>query len=316
MTKVAAITMIKDECDVIELFVKINSRSVDHIFILDHNSKDGTLEILMHMKAHGYPLTIFKYDSLDYNQGVMLTTLARQVSASNEYNYIVPLDADEFICTPSGTFAEAVAKEVPPDGVGTIAWNTYVPIHGEYYNAQAPLYEVFRKCRKEPNQIYKVIIPNEVAKVCIIGMGSHQIAINGQAVQGSLVTPVLQHLPVRSIEQITAKALVGAHQISILPGRSKSTGSHWDDLAQKIRANNHRLSRHDMLGLAFNYASDLSQSVDESAVDESAPRVGTAEDRIELQEQARINILRKFDLFTGTLCAEILALRQARDATL
>ncbi len=57
-TKVAAITMIKDECDIIELFVRINSRSVDHIFVIDHDSKDGTQEILLRLKAQGFPLTI------------------------------------------------------------------------------------------------------------------------------------------------------------------------------------------------------------------------------------------------------------------
>lgn len=313
-TKVAAITMIKDECDIIELFVRINSRSLDHIFVIDHDSKDGTQEILLRLKAQGFPLTIYKHESSDFQQAIMLTTLCRQVAATNEYDYIVPLDADEFIYTPGGiSFAQALDEQVPKDGCGLMAWITYVPTGGDYYGSKAPLYEVFRKRSKEPEQFYKVIIPNEPGKSCIIAEGNHFISVNGQWLQGPVITPLLQHVPVRSVEQITAKALIGARRLSIKVGRSKTQTAHWDHMADKIRAADYRLAHSDMLAMAFLYAGDLSQDHDSTAVDESAPHVGNPDDQILFADLSRINLIKKFDQFAANLCAEIRATRGIQD---
>lgn len=309
-TKVAAITMIKDECDIIELFVRINSRCVDHIYVIDHDSKDGTQEILLRLKAQGFPLTIYKHESSDFQQAIMLTTLCRQVAATNDYDYIVPLDADEFIHTPNGQdFRQALDEQVPKDGCGLMAWVTYVPTGGDYYGSKAPLYDVFRKRAKEPEQFYKVVIPNEPGKTCIIAEGSHFISVNNQWLQGPVITPVLQHVPVRSVDQITAKSLIGARRLSIKVGRSKTQTAHWDHMAEKIRAANYRLPHSEMLAMAFLYAGDLSQDCDHSAIDETAPRVGNPDDQILFADLSRINILMKFDQFAASLCGEIRATR-------
>lgn len=44
--KIAAVSMVRNECDIIELFLKINLRHLDFILVIDHNSDDGTTEIL------------------------------------------------------------------------------------------------------------------------------------------------------------------------------------------------------------------------------------------------------------------------------
>ena len=44
--KIAAISIVKNEADIIELFVKINSRICDHMYIVDGSSDDGTFEML------------------------------------------------------------------------------------------------------------------------------------------------------------------------------------------------------------------------------------------------------------------------------
>jgi glycosyltransferase involved in cell wall biosynthesis len=305
--------MVKDECDIIELFVKINSRSVNHIFVLDHDSKDGTLQILLRLKAQGYPLSLFRHDSSDFHQAVMLSHLARQVSATNEYDFIIPLDADEFIYTPSGNFGQIIAEQVPKDGSGLIPWVTYVPTGGVYYASNAPLYEVFRKRSKEPEQFYKAIIPNELAKNCMIAEGNHFVSVNGQWVPGTIVSALLQHVPVRSVDQITAKSLIGSRRLSIKVGRGINETVHWDHMAEKIRRSNYQLAQSDMMSMAISYAGDMSQDVGMSAVDESAPRIGNADDTITYSDLSRINLLQKFDLFAASLCHTIRESRGMKD---
>lgn len=307
-TRIAAITMIKDECDIIELYVKVNLRSVDHIYILDHNSQDSTLDILLRLREQGLPISLYRYDSLDYNQGAMLTLLAKQVAATNEYDYIISVDADEFIYSPTGNFRQEVGEQVPQHTCGRMRWVTYVPAVGAYHDAKAPLYEVFRQRSKEPKQHYKVVIPNELAKVCTISMGSHLIQIDGQWTDGVPITPVLQHLPVRSVEQIMAKTLVGSNQVSILPGRTQAQASHWDLMANQIRAANYQVGHADMLNLAYLYAAE-GQATEPPSFDDTAPRVGGPDDVMTMPELARINLVRKFDLFSASLCKEINKLR-------
>ncbi|MGH6648334.1 glycosyltransferase family 2 protein [Aquabacterium sp.] len=313
-TKIAIITMVKDECDIIELFVKVNSRSVDHIFVLDHNSQDGTQQILLAMQAHGYPLTIFKHESADFQQAVLLSTLARKVAATNVYDFIIPLDGDEFIHTPEGTLAEVLNEQIPADGSGLLPWVTYIPTHGDYLTAKAPLYEVFRKRSKEPDQVYKVVIRNEHAKNCVIAEGNHWVFIDGEMVEGTVLTSVLQHVPVRSVEQIKAKALLGSRRLSIKVGRHKEEqGVHWDRMAEKIRAADYHLSPEEMLNMAFLYVAKPHQESDELSIDEDAPRIGLAKDEIELRDMSRINLTKKFDQFMGDLCAELRKVRGIGD---
>lgn len=46
MTRVAAICMVRNECDIIESFVRHNSAIFDYIYFLNHHSSDTTVEIL------------------------------------------------------------------------------------------------------------------------------------------------------------------------------------------------------------------------------------------------------------------------------
>jgi len=113
LKKIAAISMVKDECDIIELFVKINSRTFDQIFVVDHASRDGTLDILLAMKQMGYPVSISRYDHPDFQQALVLSYLARQIANTNEFSYIVPLDADEFLSVSKDELVSVLITDCP-----------------------------------------------------------------------------------------------------------------------------------------------------------------------------------------------------------
>ncbi|MGE5451836.1 MAG: glycosyltransferase family 2 protein [Acidobacteriota bacterium] len=309
--KLAAIAMVKDECDIIELFVKINCRSFDHIYIIDHNSQDGTLEILLTLKAHGFPITIYKYESTDFQQAILLTNLARQIAATEAYRYIVPLDADEFFSCHQAELIQAFDKEIPADGCGVLRWITYGPTSTDYYQSNAPLYELFRARSHETQQRYKVVIPNEVAKTCLIGEGNHAVRASMESpwLTGPVLSVPLQHVPIRSPDQITAKALIGSMTLSIKKTRGKNEGGHWDDLTNKLVANRYQLSFDDLTGFVDHYAGTPQEGV--ALYDDQAPRIGLPTDRIDLTAQARINLIQKLHQFGQRLCASI---RQTQSA--
>ena len=311
-SSVAAISMVKNECDIIELFIKINARVFDHIFVVDHSSSDGTHEILKALVGEGYPLTIGRYEKLDFEQAGVLTRLARDLAASKAFDYIVPLDADEFVYCPQGTFAEILRAEMPPSGCGQMAWKTYVPIIGRYFHSRAPLYENFRMRVREPRQFYKVVIDGELAKSCEIPVGNHRVLRGGQIVPTAPLSCLVQHAPIRSAEQLIMKTILSSHRLSIKKGRGKTEGFHKDEMTRRIRSSNYRLSDEDVLDIASRYATDLAVESERVPLDESAPRIGTAEDTIQLHELAAINLMKVVDGYLGELCAEI---RNARGIT-
>lgn len=311
MGKIAAIAMVKDECDIIELFVKINSRSFEHIYIIDHNSQDGTLDILLTLKAHGFPLTIYRHESMDFQQAVLLTTLARQLAATDTYDFIVPLDADEFLSVDQARLHDIFSSEIPAGNCGTLRWVTFAPLSADYYQHAAPLHELFRQRRHETHQRYKVVIPNAVARQGVIAEGNHFVRPSPEApwLQGPVLSVPLQHAPIRSLEQITAKALIGSMTLSIKRGRTHNEGAHWDDIARQLTDNGYRLTHEHMLKLVDLYAGASPSDQPEELYDLDAPRIGLPSDRIELSDLSRINLTRKLHQFATRLCKDI---RQAQ----
>jgi len=315
VAKVAVISVVKDECDIIELFVKINSRMVDHLYVVDHNSRDKTLEILMCLKDGGYPLTMFRNDAADFRQSLILSSLLREVARSGAYDFIVPLDADEFIYCEQGRLADAIEASIPKATCGQMAWASYVPSAGDYYGSAAPLYDVFRRRSAEHKPVHKVVIPKEFALTCLIAEGNHYVTIDGQRPPMVTVSPVLQHLPVRSLDQLLAKVLINSQRLLIKEGRGKRESQHWVDMAEKIRRAGYRLSHAEMVEIAWRYGIEPDQEAGVLSVDEAAPRVGLPTDRIELRELSHINLTKRMDECMTDLCAEIVRLRLARDAS-
>ena len=43
--RLAGITIVRNECDIVEAFVRHNGAVLDQLYVLDNNSSDGTLEI-------------------------------------------------------------------------------------------------------------------------------------------------------------------------------------------------------------------------------------------------------------------------------
>jgi hypothetical protein len=310
--KVAAVVMIKNECDIIEHFVRINSRAVDHIYIIDHNSNDSTLEILSRLVLEGLPLSVLRETQLDFKQADILTKQIKIIAASNAYDFIVPLDADEFIHCGDNNFGMLLASEIDKPGhCGHMRWVTYAPVPNTPSPIDSSIYDLFRMRSNEPTQYYKTIIPNEIAKICRLQEGSHFCILNNMRIVSIEVSAILQHVPIRSAAQITSKTLLGRHRLSIKPGRLLDETLHWDRIANFIKEKNYALSTKDVSWLACRYTLSLEQEIPATpSLDETAPRVGNPEDRISFLELAAISPISNLDTLCGELCKEVNKLRQ------
>jgi hypothetical protein len=54
--RLAGVTILRDECDVVEAFVRHNAALLNRLYIVDNCSSDATPEILRRLAAEGLPL--------------------------------------------------------------------------------------------------------------------------------------------------------------------------------------------------------------------------------------------------------------------
>ena len=266
--KFVSISMIKDEADIIELFVRINSRVIDHFFIVDNGSSDKTLKILQKLAAEGFPMTVF-IDKSGYNQELITSKTLRSAAAQMKFDWAFVIDGDEFINIPRAEL-ERELSTIQRNHVASLKWSTWIPLGDLYYKYKNPLFMNFQRKLKETENYEKVIVPHDIASHTVLEVGNHGAYINhvgtyntfdGSKIEQHLLKcGVLDHVPVRSSGQILVKALTGAISLSLKSNRGKHEGYHWDNATHLIRTYKYEvddlLLRH--LALAYLAKRDVS----------------------------------------------------------
>lgn len=310
--RLAAVAMVKNECDIIELFVRINARVFDAIHVLDHGSDDGTPEILARLAAEGYPLRVTAAGGLAFNQAETTAAAVREVARSEEFDYVVPIDADEFLAADGGAGTsprDVIAAMLPADRHGIVPWRTFCPVADDYFTTPAPLHTLFRMRAKEPLPFHKVVLGSAFARDCTLMAGNHVArSSRGFAVQPVPLPLVMQHVPVRSGDQLVRKVVLGNYSLSLKDQRGPLEGFHWEWMAARIRALDYRLDAHALLDFALRYSANPAAEVTRDLA-EDGPRVGTAADVIAFPDLARVDLVKSFDAYIAALVAQVRAAR-------
>ncbi|MBN6047599.1 glycosyltransferase family 2 protein [Streptococcus thermophilus] len=95
--KVVSLTMVNNESEIIESFVRYNYNFVDKMFIVDNGCTDSTVAILRKLVAEGYDITIYDESLEAYNQYRLDNKYLNMIIDDYEVDLILPLDADEFL---------------------------------------------------------------------------------------------------------------------------------------------------------------------------------------------------------------------------
>ncbi|WP_354190546.1 glycosyltransferase family 2 protein [Arthrobacter sp. UYCu712] len=229
--------MVKNEEDIIEAFVRYNLRSIDHMFIADNLSTDGTMDILQALKAEGLALTITTDDDQAYKQNAKMTAMYRRAFQENDFEYVFLLDADEFLELDR----EEMISLRETHGSGAAF---YVPRTGYLYAGEVveghgtSLFDVMSITDTEPESD-KSMIFHEAAKCrrFRIGIGSHHIRDWSQS-DGPRVSvkperdfALIRHFPIRSVDQYLRKSLLGWFALQLRKSGAnqpkRTVGSHW-----------------------------------------------------------------------------------------
>lgn len=209
---VIGITMCKDEADIIGSTVGHMLRQVDEVMAIDNGSTDGTRDILVSLGV-----SVIDDPEVGYYQSRRMTWLAAQAAARGA-TWVVPFDADELWCCPSGRVADLLAGLATPvvraevfDHIATaLDMDDPVPVTRMGWR------------RREPGAMPKVACMTSVPVT--IEQGNHGAFYD---VNGPVPAPlVVRHFPYRSAEQFVAKARNGANAYAAtdLP---PDVGAHW-----------------------------------------------------------------------------------------
>ena len=279
--KRVALSMVRNESDVIETFIRHNLTLLDELHIVDHNSSDNTREILTLLKQEGLPIHIYHYNELEFAPERVLNHMMQHILNNDaDIDYIFPLDADEFIYCPSREKLNAFLTLIPQNRVGMYIWRGYLPSSTEY---DPDFIYHFTDQRKEEILTPKVIIPRAIAETCILTIGSHyMIDSDGKEIKSTVfIEPNNQqfyywfierfqaefittndlwlgHYPIRSTIQQIKKVL--EKSITMVMEKKGYRDSAWENQLRDLLTHNLDISLDELRLIAYNYrASDEKQ---------------------------------------------------------
>jgi hypothetical protein len=216
--KVWSVSMVRNEADIVEAFVRHNATVLDGMAILDHGSIDGTLAILGALAREGLPIVLVQSAVPGYLQEQMTTALARDVFTKTGADYVLPLDADEFLKVRSRAEFHRALQAIPKDMNGLLHWLTYVPDFAASGDGILPLLRSARRLAKERHVFHKAVMSRYLLArpEAMLSNGNHFVArtLRGSSEDAERharvrdVFAAIAHVPIRSAAQLVTKVAI------------------------------------------------------------------------------------------------------------
>ena len=244
MTRLIGISCVGNEADIVEAFVRHHATLLDHLVILEHNTLDGTREILDRLVAEGLPISVEHSTERKHLQVAFTNRLLRVALTKQRADWVFPLDCDEFLVVPTRADLDAALMQAGP-AHGRIKWINYVPSPADDVTEPHPLLRI-RHCYDYPAPsvdenpwAWKIAVNARFLgdyyldryEIC---RGSHFLSLLGQVRPISApMLPLngvsLAHFPVRSAEQLAIKAALGVlSRGAVVARQSGHTSGLWN----------------------------------------------------------------------------------------
>jgi hypothetical protein len=257
-TRLVTISVVRNEADIIETFVRHHCALGARMHFILHRCIDNTEEILEKIQKEGLPITLEASDDAGYLQGERITEAARRIAAEKSADWILPLDADEFLVCTETHVAGLNLETLSPDRITLLSWRTYVPTPDDDITESCVVRRIFYRRTTEAPPIRKVLIPTAVlaGKSWTIPTGLHAVldTDSGNAMPTIVSAHLcIAHFPVRSSEQLCAKVLGGWTSVVATPNREPERCYHWKSLLARC-SEGRALTMSELRNIALRYA--------------------------------------------------------------
>lgn len=223
-----AVSVVRDEADIIASTVTRILAQVDGVIVADNGSRDGTRDLLADLEDTHRHLHVHDDEEPGHYQSRKMSWLAA-LAAEQGAEWVVPFDADEVWYSRWGTVGDTLRALPANEGIAPAVLYDHVTTGHDDPTIIDPTERITWR-RRDPLPLHKVAV-RPVARV-VIEDGNH-----GAHYVERCPNPVLEvrHFPYRSGAQMMRKALNGADALAAtdLPA---TTGQHWRDYAALIRA--------------------------------------------------------------------------------
>lgn len=230
--EIVGISVVKNEADIIEPMVRHNLQFLDSLVIVDNNSGDRTADIIASLRDE-YPGRLLLRRDLrtGHLQQEILNSLITEFGEQPGIICFVPLDADEMIRADIEDFRRCLLSESRPV---LLPWVTYVPTAADDPAVSNPIVRIGHRRIDEVTQYYKTTFPRQLAGQTLLAAGSHALLrkkkFNSVVIDGLS----LAHFPLRTRDQLWAKAVIGALNMRIRTGSERQEGFQWHRLFDQI----------------------------------------------------------------------------------
>jgi hypothetical protein len=226
--------VVRDEEDIVETNLRYHlEQGVDFVYAIDHNSTDGTPDILRSFERMGV-LRMLREEGDVHDQAPRVTRLARMAHDELGADWVINNDADEFWWPALGDLKDVVCAIPPAFGVLVARRHDFIPRPegGPFHERMVWRHAVSRTPTGGslgPKVAHRGRPDIEVAP------GNHDIL--GPPLVKAPLLPLVEvlHFPARTYEQFARKTLNTGRGYELLPGRGSGTGIDQLELLEMLR---------------------------------------------------------------------------------
>lgn len=179
--KIVSFTMVNNESEIIESFIRYNYNFVDEMVIIDNGCTDSTIKIVRKMISEGFKITVFDESLEAYNQYRLDNKYLNKIIEEIKPDLILPLDADEFLTGAENP--REILESLSLDCIYYVTWRWYVMTKNDNQN-EVFIPKKMKYCLTRPAWNYsdgtpvtKTIIPAVYYKKMglVLSMGHHTV---------------------------------------------------------------------------------------------------------------------------------------------
>lgn len=229
--RTALLSMVRNEMDIVDIWLRHALALFDDIFIADHGSDDGTHDYLSAVAAQEPRVRLLRYREASYDQHLVLECLKQVCLDTCPAQWIFILDVDEFMPFTSRQALDTVLGALEQHPVVSFRWRNAYP---RLSPITSPVFDGF--VARDLSTFGKVAMQRAVAgdPLYRILRGAHALRHDSKGIVSGFIAGEILHLPVRSMDQLWSKVLNGCESYRAVAGYEGGEGGHWFELLNAL----------------------------------------------------------------------------------